>query len=379
MCKKSSPSSVPTTSTTTTSIPPWLEEGGKKIVGIGGAAAEEPYLAYPGPRIAPFTADENAAFGMTRSNVGSFAPYLGAGAGYTEAAAQPWDMGAFERYSNPFSQGVTDINAREIRRQHNIGALDREAAASASGSFGGSRHGVIDAEAERNLQQVLADQQARDTYANYANAQQMFGIDQARSMQAGGALAGIGEAGSTLGYRDASALAAAGESQRAMDQENLNLAYQDWMNQFGRPWENLTNYAQLLGMAPSPTTQTTTGQQFYNQPNTFAQTLGALGSVAGGVGSLIAASDRNMKTIYGKTPGKSALAAVKAMPIYTWRYRGALDDGRIRVGPVAQDFGRHVMGSDGNDTTIDMITAQGTTMAAVKELAREVEALREAA
>ena len=101
-----------------------------------------------------------------------------------DIAAQTWGGQTAQQYQDPYQQGVTDIALREARKQ---GALDRQAGALGSmnrGTFGGARQALLQAEQQRNLNQNLADIQAKGSAQGYANAQQQFNADQARAMQA---------------------------------------------------------------------------------------------------------------------------------------------------------------------------------------------------
>lgn len=103
--------------------------------------------------------------------------------------------------------------------------------------------------------------------------------------------------------------------------------------------------------------------------------MGMLGSVAG----KIAYSDVRLKTqIRGMNPD-AALRAVTRTPVSNWQYkRGSVadDGGRRHTGPMAQDVQRE-MGNNAapGGTTIDLISMNGVTMAAIQALNKKVDRL----
>lgn len=99
----------------------------------------------------------------------------------------------------------------------------------------------------------------------------------------------------------------------------------------------------------------------------------------GQVGGAFIASDVRLKTaIKGMNPD-AALKAINRTPVSSWQYRRgskADDGGRRHTGPMAQDVQR-TMGEKAapGGTTIDLITMNGMTMAAIQALSQKVDRL----
>jgi len=96
------------------------------------------------------------------------------------------------QYMNPYMQNVVDIQQREAQRQADIAGTQRAGQAVRSGAFGGSRAGLMDAEAARNLATQKGDIQAQGQNAAFQNAQQQFNTQQGRDLQAQMANQGMG-------------------------------------------------------------------------------------------------------------------------------------------------------------------------------------------
>ena len=107
--------------------------------------------------------------------------------------------GTASQYMNPYMQNVVDIQQREAQRQADIAGTQRAGQAVKSGAFGGSRAGLMEAEAARNLATQKGDIQAQGQNAAFQNAQQQFNAEQNARMQA--ALANQG-AGLTVGQQN---------------------------------------------------------------------------------------------------------------------------------------------------------------------------------
>lgn len=146
----------------------------------------------------------------------------------------------------------------------------------------------------------------------------------------------------------------------------------------------LTAAGGLAGQMGSNATNMYTAQGNFNLANQKlknedpnAALYGAIGSVAGS----FMKSDVNAKTnIRGLRPG-AALEAVKAIDSgQSWQYKpdsDAADGGQTHVGPMAQDVNA-VLGEQAapGGKAIDLVTLNGVNMAATRELAQEVDALK---
>ena len=64
------------------------------------------------------------------------------------------------------------------------------------------------------------------------------------------------------------------------------------------------------------------------------------------------------------------------MPVDKWRYKPGRGDGGEHVGPYAQDFAAATGQGDGK--SIDMISAIGVTMGAIRDLDKKVDKMARA-
>lgn len=177
-------------------------------------------------------------------------------------------------------------------------------------------------------------------------------------------------------YADAQALAGVGEARQNMASAEL----QDIMNRwdFGQnaPWDQLNRYNAIVqGYGSLGGTQTTT--QPGPPSNTLGNVLGGLSSIAG-IFSMF--SDESYKEDREPQDAEEILAILEGLPIDRYRYtkegqRRSGDDGRQRLGPMAQDWAK---GFGGDGKTIPMPQMAGVILSALQGLSKRTHEIAEA-
>lgn len=295
---------------TTSNIPDWLQGPTQAMVSRGELLSQQGYTPYYGERVAGFSPAQEAAFQQVY-NLKNPAQYAQAGQSIAGAQnfgatgamnAMGYKPGTFgtpqaTQYMSPYQQAVTDIAKREAIGEAAL--MNRELAAKASkaGAFGGSRFGVEQALLGSKLATNLSDIQTKGSQDAFLNAQQQFERDRAAGLQganlnlqgaqfgaqtglqAGTQLANLGTAQQAAELNRIQALAAAGEQQQGLQQQRLNTAYQNYLEQ--RDWEKnqLGFLSGLIRGTPFSTSQTQSTMQ--SAPSTQAQLLSAGLGVAG--------------------------------------------------------------------------------------------------
>lgn len=318
------------TSQTTLSYPeefkPMVTEMAKRAVAQGTAG----YTPYGGNRIAGFDplqlssqqAVANLGPAQQLAPATQFAAQAGQTAGKfnyvpqqfqtqgvgTSSFAQPGMAGL---YMSPYVQNVVDIQNREAQRQADIAGQQTQAQAVKSGAYGGSRQAIMQAEAARNLAQQKGDIQQKGMQAAFEQAQNLYGTEAARSLQAQQANqqaaleaqrlaeqsrqygAGMGlqglqtqlQAAQQLGalggqqfgmQKDIiNAMGAAGAQRQAMEQQRMAQDYQDFLTQKQYPYQQIAFLNEMLKGIPQQTTKA-----LYEAPPSLASQLGGLGAAA---------------------------------------------------------------------------------------------------
>lgn len=261
-----------TTATTqqTVRLPDYIAPYAGRVLDRAESISNEGYIPYTGARIEDFNADQQAAFEKYRQ-MQALSPQQTQGGGIVGQAATSllnngtsmWDQAAAERYMNPYQQNVIDIQKNEAMRdfQKQLPMLD--AAAVKAGAFGGDRQAILQAEAQRNLNQNLQNIQATGTQRAYDNAQSTFNTDMSRqgtaltgAAGAGQTLAGIGQQGFQNQLAVNQGIMGIGNQQQALGQKSLDVGYQNFQDQLNDPLKKLGIMQQ--GMQGLPVTQTAT-------------------------------------------------------------------------------------------------------------------------
>ena len=153
---------------------------------FGRSGVSQPIPAF---KFAGFTPEQQQAFGLASSGIGSYAPYLqqagaqmglGAasqalGGGQLLAGTQAYSPTSAQAFMNPYQQNVTQEALKEYDRQAQIAQQGLASAAQKAGAFGGSRMAVQEAEMGRNLADIKSRRIFEDLSRNYQQAQGEIG------------------------------------------------------------------------------------------------------------------------------------------------------------------------------------------------------------
>ena len=280
--------------TTITELPEWARPYAKDILAKGQALTDinqNPYQTYGAQRIAGFSPMEEQAFSGAANLAPSQAGLAGQGIAAT-ASLGAMNQGTFgsqeaAQYMNPYLESALAPQMELMRRQQGAQGQQMAGQATQAGAFGGSRYGL--AQAQQNLGNQLAQQNLVGQGYNtaYQNAMNQFNADQARRLQGmQTALQGAGQLGQ-LGAQQFGQQAQAlgiqsqfGGQQRALEQQGLDLAYQDFLNQQNYPYRQLGFMSDLL--RGTPTGQSTT-TNMYQAPGSIMGQLGGIGLGAYGL------------------------------------------------------------------------------------------------
>ena len=189
--------------------------------------------------------------------------------GYKPMAITAPNQANLQQYTNPYENQVVNQSLADLERsrlmQQNVGG----AQATAANAFGGSRHGIAEAETNR----AFADQSARTAsglrQTGFQNAQQMARQAQMQNQQAalqgsqqrlaaGQQLGGLSNLGFGMGQQVQSRMDAQGLQQQALQQELMNQAKQQYAGYTGAPSQSLQYLLQAVGGAPASQQSTET-------------------------------------------------------------------------------------------------------------------------
>lgn len=272
-----------TTTAQQNTLDPFIQQALARNIQAATQVSQLPYQPYSGPRVANFRPVEQQGFDITQQAV---ANQVGSQqlAQATEAAqrAATFSPQMFQQnvqgFMNPYQQNVIDATMNRLAQARAERDAATKAQLAASRAFGNERRGVYEAqlagEQDRNTAETLANLYSQ----GYGQAAQMAQGLPGQQLAGAAALAGYGNQALQQQQAYANMLAGVGQQQRGMAQQNLDIAYQDFLAQRGYPIEQLRIFQSGLTGLPnvqSSTTATTApGQGF----------LGAAGDVVGVLG-----------------------------------------------------------------------------------------------
>ena len=275
------------TSTVTSqqTLDPFIREALQRNVMAAQQVSQLPYQPYSGPRVAGFRPAEQQAFDIAQQAV---AGRVGSQqlAGATQAAQQAAAFGPEQFQQNvagfmsPYQQNVIDTTMARLSKARAERDAATKAQLAASRAFGNTRRGVYEAQ--------LAAEQDLNTAQTLANLYQQ-GYGQAaglaaglpgQRLQASQQLAALAPQALAQEQAYSSMLGGVGQQQRGMAQQNLDLAYRDFLEQRGYPVEQLRILQSgLQGMPAVTSTQQTSTQPGDGFLGGAANIVGILGGL----------------------------------------------------------------------------------------------------
>ena len=272
------------------------------------------------------------AYGLNNGTRSGFENFSGPQTvGAERAGVGMWDQPTADQYMSPYMRNVTDIQKREANRQYAIQDQGLQDSLVKRGSFGGTRQAIMQAEGDRNQSTLLNDIEQKGQQSAYENAQAQFerdrnaslatqninirsgleaalanqgaGMDfqklleQARGTNLGqmagmnnqqlGAAQGMLSAGNQYGtlagnqqgdfFNYLNQLGEAGKQLQGMDQQRMDLAYNDFANMRDYDRNNLNFFSGIMRGVPTSTSGEATR---YEPTPSFGNTVAGLGGIA---------------------------------------------------------------------------------------------------
>lgn len=189
----------------------------------------------------------------------------------TQAAMGMPNIGAFQ---NPFNEQVYDRSLAQLNRARQMTMNDVGAQATAANAFGGSRHGIVEAETNRGFADAAADMGANLNMQGFDRALSAAQQQQQAQMAGAGQMGTLANLGFGFGQQLTQNLQQQGLQQQAIQQAIIDAARQQYGGMTGYPAYGVDLYSRVLGAAP------------YSQTQTTSQSPGLLGILGAGLSLL---------------------------------------------------------------------------------------------
>jgi len=329
------------TTTQVQQIPEFEQQFAQSNQDIAASLASQPYPTYQGQLIAGFNPQQTQGMQQTQNASTAYQPYLNAAAGYTQAAAQPWNAQTAQQYMSPYAQSALQPQIEALQQQEATQQNQTNAQATQAGAYGDARQGV-----QTGLNNFYGNQALNNIEATGMNQAYNTGLGAYQQQQqtlgnVGTALMNEGNAATNTGIAGAQANFQAGTQQQQLQQQQLSEAYQNFLNQ--------TNWGQNeLGLRESALSGSPFNNLNYTSlapTNASANNISAFSSLAGAAQNLLSPSGNSSSAPIGGTPISSDIRlkknitrlgmTPKGIPLYSYNY---LWDDELHIGVLAQQI-----------------------------------------
>jgi len=317
-------------------VPTWLQQYTQGVLAQSEALASQPYQTYGGPQVAGFTPQQTQAQNSVQNLQGQYQPALSQAQNTAANASNPQALQGALGYL-PQAQGMIQGALAPTQAQMNpyaqnvIGAAETQANQffqnqmqpqiaqqyAAAGQSGSSADLLAQTQGANQLAEsiqstgnaALGSAYTAAQTAGLQGAQLESGLGQtaggigyeqgALGLQGANTMGSLASTGQSLGLQGAAALDTTGGEQQNLNQENLNVAQQNFNQQEQYPYQEASWMSQMLSGTANPTNtpgMTNTSQTSY-APSTGAsplsQSIGLYAGLnSGTVGSALAGGAR---------------------------------------------------------------------------------------
>jgi hypothetical protein len=317
-------------------VPTWLQEYTQGVIAQANSLASQPYQTYGGPRIAGFTPQQTQAQNTVQSLQGQYQPTLNQAQNLATSSANPAAITGALGYlpqaqqdiqsamsptaatMNPYEQNVIQ-QAQDQATQYWQNTLQPSInnQFTAAGQFGSAANQRAQDITGQQLTQNIQDTSNAALASGFTNAQQVglagaqglgslaqvgggLGYEQgALGLQGANTLGGLASQGQQLGFQGAAMLDTSGAEQQNLNQQNLNLGYQDFLNQQQYPYQQASWLSQMISGTANPTNtpgiqqNAQTSYAPYTGSSPLNQSIGLYAGLnSGAVGSALSGSAR---------------------------------------------------------------------------------------
>ena len=352
-----------------TQLPPWVNQAAQQNYGLAQNIAERPLTQYQGQQVADIGPQTQQAWNLAAQSGGAGADqYNASQAGFLTAAGTPaTQVNAqslantnLQPYENPFTQSVINTTMPLMQQQNALSQNQAANQANSANAFGGSRQGVQQGVAQAQGALNIGQMASQLNQANFNQAQTAATGDITRNLQAQQgnqqanqaninsliqAASGLGTLGSQAQQNQRQqflelSTAGAGEQAQAQNQIAANMgqfnqAQQYPLTQLGILQSGLqeTPYGSTSIGSSSGQQQQTTTPSLMSDVTGGLQALGGMFGTGGPFASLMAGSDRALKTDITKV----GVHPATGLPLYSYRYKGDPKSYPKITGPMAED------------------------------------------
>jgi hypothetical protein len=185
--------------------------------------------------------------------------------------------GGMGAYANPYETQVVQQSLADVGRQAQMGFNQLGAQAQSAGAFGGSRHGIAQAEMGKGYTQQMANTAAQMRQQGFNTALGASQADLQRQLGAAGQLAGLGQQSFGYGQAIQQQQMLQGAMQQAAMQSLIDAAKGQYAGYTGAPQQGLnTLLSSVYGVQPIQGGTSSMQPGLFNYMQTAAMAAGGM-------------------------------------------------------------------------------------------------------
>jgi hypothetical protein len=334
-CGSSSTPSSTETVTSSNQPPAQFLNAYSQLVSQAQQVGQQPLQQYGGATIAGFTPAQLQAFNTVDTSQGVANPYINSASEYAAASTAPiinqvqgFSPSAVSEYESPYTQQVVNATEAEFANQNAQQQTQLAGNAAAQGALGGDRLGVAQGVLAGQQQLTEAptiaglENQGYTTALGELNTEQQTQLGAAEAnawlnSQAGFQMGNLGNEAQSTALTGASAQLQTGALEQELAQEQLNVPYENFLQEQAYPMQEtnwLAGIVEGLGSAAGGT-GTSTGTTTTAAPSTASELLG-LGETGLGIAALAGVLARGGRVGYDGGGPVSGLGDMEELQAY---------------------------------------------------------------
>jgi hypothetical protein len=293
--------SSPAQTSTMQQLPKEAKPFYKDIMNRASRASRKPFSDYGGKRLAKYNPDELRFQGGIRGlyDQGARPEMAQARGALTKAGdyasnVPMWGREAYQHYSSPFFEDVIDVQKGRISDDWNRQINQGGANSVSSGAFGGSGQAMQQFLGQQGKQRALAEAETMGRQQAWDSSMSAFQAD--RQAQSGAAtlqtqiasqLQSLGQTQQAQAIERLNALEKMGAGRRELEQEAMNIAYQNFLDKEAYERKMLNWFGGIMHGVPLTANQMVEATPASS--GTAAQVIGGISSGLGALGQGISA------------------------------------------------------------------------------------------
>ena len=186
---------------------------------------------YQGERVAQFTPDQLAAMGTVNQAQGAYQPYMQQAGQFAQQAGSAITPGQISAAMSPYQQQVIDATMAKMDQRNAQQMSSLKGTEAQQGAFGGSRAAVTEATLGGQQNMNAASTLAGLNSQNYSQAVAQAQGNRAAAGTGAQLESGLGTQAMQLPFMGAQAQLQTGAQQQQLAQQNLNVPYENFLQQ----------------------------------------------------------------------------------------------------------------------------------------------------